>query len=120
MKHEVILIPTEHCRTVWKQAKPHLKLAIDRSGGRWKSDYVLAALVLNEQSLWIIINESKLCVGAATTQIIEYPEKRMLAIHYLGGLGISDWYIFLSDALTKHGKELGCDAIECNARFGFW
>ena len=105
---------------MWKAAKAHLEPAIDASNGRWRPEYVLASLVLNEQTLWLILNENNDCVGAATTQCINYPEKRMLAIHYLGGDGFDDWYISLLDTLTNYGREQACDAIECNARFGFW
>ncbi len=120
MEYKAILIPTLQCRGVWKRVKTHLESAIAASKGRWQPEYVLAALVLNEQSLWSIIDQDGKCFGAATTQCIDYPERRILAIHYLGGENFDDWYTILLDALTNYAREQGCDAIECNARFGFW
>lgn len=98
----------------------HLLLpAIERSGGRWTSEYVLAALALGEQTLWVAISDNEI-VGAATVQITLYPEKKMVAIHFLGGNDFGEWYAEMLESLTKYGQANGCHAIECNARHGFW
>lgn len=104
----------------WPFVRPHLKPAIDKSGGRWTSDYVLAALALNEQSLWVVVNEEEEIVGAATTEVVYYPESKFLAIHFLGGDSFDEWYSDLLDALTHAAEHFSCAGIECNARHGFW
>ena len=116
----VYYIPPDHCRAVWPRVKAHLEPAIEATGGRWKPEYVLAALVLGEQNLWAIVDEDGVNWGAAVTQIVTYPEKKMLAIHYLGGEEFDEWYPKLLDTLCDYAKRAGCSAIECNARFGFW
>jgi len=117
--YAVVLVPQAEVRRVWKLARPHLADAVSRSRGRWKPEYVLAALVLGEQSLWVVMHENEV-VGAANTQVVRYPERTMLAIHFLGGENFDGWYKNMLSVLKEYGREAGCDAIECNARFGFW
>lgn len=117
----VYAIPHDHARAVWPKVKGHLQPAIDASKGRWTSEYVLAGLVAGEQLLWVVVNEDDgECVGALTTEITQYPEKRFVAIHFLGGTDFGFWYTELLDTITKYAQHCGCDGIECNARFGFW
>lgn len=115
----IVHIPTAECRNVWGRIKGLLIPAIERSNGRWTSEYVLAALALGEQSLWVAIEGNEI-VGACTVQVCSYPERNMLAIHFLGGENFADWYSEMLEALTTYGRNVGCHAIECNARHGFW
>ena len=115
----IVCIPTAECRNVWGRVKGLLMPAIERSSGRWTSEYVLAALALGEQTLWVAIDGNEIA-GACTVQETYYPERKMLAIHFLGGRDFGDWYEDMLEALTKYGRNTGCYAIECNARHGFW
>jgi hypothetical protein len=120
MSFLVTRIEKEYTTAAWHRVKEHLKPAIERSKGRWEPEYVLAALVTGRHNLWIVTNEYRLVVGAITTEVIYYPEKRMLMIHFLGGKGMDEWYVDMSDAMTRHAIKSGCTGIECIARSGFW
>lgn len=119
-KYSYRIIQPGECRAVWPKVKELLLPAILATGGRWEPEYVLAGLVLGEQTLWAYLDEKGVPVGAATTEIVNYPAKRMLAIHFLGGHDMNEWYRVMSDAFTDFARLSGCAGIECNARFGFW
>lgn len=118
--YTIVLVPAERVREIWKEAKVHLEDAIERSGGRWRPEYVLTALALGEQQLWVVIDSEKTVRGAVTTQIVTYPEKRMLTIHFLGGNKWDEWYDYLFEVMVRYAQDMKCDAIECVARAGFW
>jgi len=120
MNYVISIIPPDRCRSVWKSAKVHLKRAIEVSHGRWEPEYVLASLVLGEHNLWIVVDDKGTVDGTITTQIVHYPEKTMLAVHFLGGDHFDDWYQYLLDTLSRYAKDGGCAGIECIARHGFW
>ena len=120
MSNMIYLIDSDKARGAWPRVRNVLEPAIAASGGRWRPEYVLAALSLGEQELWVIVDDDGEVRGAAVTQAMNYPEKKMLAIHYLGGEGFDEWFNELSDSLTDYARRTGCDAIECNARAGFW
>lgn len=119
MNPAIVLIPTNDVRSAWGKVKGLLKPAIDRSSGRWTPEYVLASLVLGEQSLWVAVHNNRV-LGAATSQISQYPEKKNVAIHFLGGTDWDDWYPKLLETISDYGKANGCESIECLARSGFW
>jgi hypothetical protein len=123
--YRVAQIMPEECASYWRYVKKYLNRAIKRSGGRWKKEYVLAALATRQHSLWIITGDTQIegrpkILGAVTTQIILYPEKKFLMIHFLGGDGIDDWYYKLSETLTNYAADMQCDGIETISRAGFW
>jgi len=120
MSNAVYLINQVDVRVAWKRIRHHLIPAIERSGGRWSPEYVLASLALGEQLLWTVVDEDGDCLGACTTQVYSYPEKSMVCIHYLGGENFDAWYQDILKAITDYAKNNGCDGIECNARAGFW
>jgi hypothetical protein len=121
MSHYVTRIEKEYVIPAWHRVKEHLKPAIKRSKGRWEPEYVLAALVTGRHNLWVVTEGTgNEVVGAITTEVIYYPEKRMLMIHFLGGKGMDKWYVDMSDAMSEHARESGCTGIECIARSGFW
>jgi len=96
-----------------------LEPAIAESNGRWQPEYVFAALIGGAQTLWMVLDADDI-VAAFTTEICSYPERKLIAVHYLGGQGFDDWYPDMLKAVTEFGQAAGCDGIECNARFGFW
>ena len=54
------------------------------------------------------------------TQVVYYPCKTCLALHFLGGVDFDNWYDDLLKEITIFAKESGCDALEGVARKGFW
>jgi hypothetical protein len=107
------------CYRMWRHVRDLLAPAIAESSGRWKPEYVFTALTGGYQTLWVILDADDI-VAAFTTEIANYPERRMICIHYLGGQGFDDWYPDMLREVTMFGRTAGCDGIECNARHGFW
>lgn len=118
--YRVILVPPERAREFWPVAKKHLKAAIDLTKGRWKAEYILAALVLNEQQLWVVHDNKNGIDGAVITQKRFYPEKTTLMVHFLGGVKFDIWFECLASTLTSYARKAECESIECLARTGFW
>ena len=112
-------VQQKDCYKLWKKVKHLLAPAIAESNGRWQPEYVFSSLVGGYHTLWIISNDDEI-VAAFISQVSEYPERKILSIHYLGGQGIDDWYWEMSNRVVEYARSLGCDGIECNARFGFW
>ncbi len=119
-EYEVIRVHPDKYYSAWKTVRKLLEPAIKESGGRWQNEYVFAALVTRRQDLWVIVENNAETVAAFTTEIAAYPEKKMVAIHFLGGQGFNEWYPNMLKAVSEFGKQAGCDGIECLARSGFW
>ena len=75
---------------------------------------------MGETQLWIAFDEEKIW-GCLTTEITQYPAKKVLSMHFSWAASEFDsWYSLLLEQITRYGLDMGCDGIEGVARFGFW
>lgn len=107
------------CEGLWKHVRGYLEPAIEKSGGRWRPEYVLTALISGRMTLWVVSNDESRVVGAYITQVCHYPEKVMLAVHFLGGAGFAEWLTDGMVQLKMYALAQGCHGVEMNARKGF-
>lgn len=114
------LVPAQHCASIWGEVSGMLKPAVDRSDGRWTIESLFDSLYTGNQSLWVAYDDEKSITCAMTTQIVGYPNSKMLAIQFLGGADYNDWSDDMLSLVTNYAKDCGCDGIEAVARFGFW
>ena len=116
---KITLVPPEDVFQVWPDIRGYLEPAVETSHGRWTLEHLLAVLYNGRSQLWIAFDDEGIW-GALTTEITNYPAKRCLSMHFLGGVEFEAWYPAMLDYVTEHGKAVGCDSIEGTARFGFW
>lgn len=118
--YEIFMVPADDVLRAWPVARKLLKKGIDRSSGRWNREYVLAELIYGRHTLWLIRDVKGVIVGAATLQVAQYPNKRMLAMHFLGGKDIDKWYSQISETVFEYGRSCGCTVVETIGREGLW
>jgi hypothetical protein len=118
--HTITMIPPNYLNTLWVEVKPQLARAVDRSHGRWNLEFLYAAILNGSQQLWVAFDEEKRIEGVGTTEIYQYPEKKMLAIQFLGGDNFNGWVWDMLDRFKEFGKDENCTGIEATARMGFW
>lgn len=117
---QVTIVPPIHIQIVWEQVEPLLHPAVERSNGRWTTDFVYQALMAGQKHLWVVFEESNGISCVAVTSVMTYPGKKMLSIDFLGGDGINKWSFKLLEVLNNFAKDAGCNGIEAYARLGFW
>ena len=120
VEYRYTLVPMEHCTSIWKYVRDLLAPAVERSHGRWTMEYLLAALATGTQNLWVAYDDEGYLRAAMTTQIICYPNNKMLAVQFLGGDGFDEWGDGMLSTIEDYARTCGCDGIESCARFGFW
>lgn len=116
---KITLVPPEHVFQVWPDIRGYLEPAVETSHGRWTLEHLLAVLCNGRSQLWIAFDDERIW-GALTTEITNYPAKRCLSMHFLGGTEFDRWYSDMLKQISNFGKEMDCDGIEGTARFGFW
>jgi len=115
----VSAVPTEHVAHAWKAAGPLLDGAVEYAEDRFDSFSLFQKCVNGEYRLWIAFEDDiEEIVAAFTTQIVEYPKRKALAIHWVGGKPgtLHQWYGPVCEVLERVGKELGCDHLEAHGR----
>ena len=69
--------------------------------------------------LWVVYDEEKQIKCALTTEVIEYPRKKVCRIVSLGGRNLDEWVERWLDILERWAEENDCDSIETYCRKGF-
>ena len=115
----ISLVPVDHVLSVWDDVRGYLEPAVATANGRWTMEHLCASLATGRTQLWIAFDDEKIW-GCLTTEVVQYPAKLVLAMHFLGGEEFDLWYSDLLQQISRYGKDLGCDGIEGVARFGFW
>ena len=118
--HTIALVPTTYLAKLWPDVREQLSKAIDRSKGRWSMEMLFASILNGQQHLWVAFDEDKNVNGVGTTELVDYPNKRMLAIQFLGGDHFNDWVWDMLDRFHDWAKDNNCKGIEATARMGFW
>ncbi len=107
----ITLVPREAVDVVWEDLAPLLGKAVATVKGKFRTDYIQPAAMVGELCLWAVKDGNK-TIGAFTTRVIQYPERRALAIDWVGGERIREW---LDDAMTimeHYAKDYSCQHLE--------
>tara|TARA_R110000824_G_scaffold134499_1_gene297492 strand:+ start:908 stop:1417 length:510 start_codon:yes stop_codon:yes gene_type:complete len=118
--HTIALIPPTYVQTLWSDVEELLVPAIARSNGRWDMQSLYKSVRMTEQDLWAAFNKEGLIEGVATTEFVFYPQKKMLAMQYLGGSNFNSWVWDMLERFNSWAKDNKCNGIEGTARHGFW
>lgn len=86
----VVLVPTPLVPWVWAGAKVWLEPAINPASGRHTIETLEAQCLAGAQSLWVAIDGADM-VGAATTQVVDYPAGRWLVVGFLGAMNLKEY-----------------------------
>ena len=57
--------------------------------------------------------------GAVVTNVIAYPQKKVLCMQFCGGEQLKDWKDQMLALLRRFAKDVGCESIESTARRGW-
>jgi len=119
-KYSISVVLPEQAASFWAEVSGYLTKAIDRSRNRWTLEHLLAKICLGKHLLWVAYNAEDQIHGVMTTQVITYPNNRMLAVQFLAGENFKDWGSDMLNKIRSYAKETNCDGIEVTARAGFW
>lgn len=111
-------IPSELVDRFWKYAEPYVKRALDHTSGEFTPtdirDYCRNQVI----QLWLIA-EGERVIGACTTEIVVYPQRKHCRVVTLGGTKAPEWTSLLDTILAAWAKEQGCVAMEAFVRKGY-
>jgi hypothetical protein len=68
--------------------------------------------------LWVAFDEG-IFKGIVTTQVVTYPQRKLLSMHFCGGTQLKEWKVPMLDLLKKFARDMGCDGIEAVGRPGW-
>lgn len=103
---------------VWDEVRPWIAAACKTSRGKFDENDIRMGLLLGEDQLWIWRTETAYAVGI--TRLCNYPKQRVCTVRIVTGTNRSEWQIPAMETLERWAKANGCQAMELQARPGWW
>lgn len=118
MSYNIRGIPSEVIERFWSLAEPYIKRALDRTSGEFHSADLKMLAKDKVVQLWLV-SEGERVIGAVTTEIVVYPNRKHCRVITLAGSKAPEWTGELDIILNAWAKVQGCSAIEAFVRKGY-
>ena len=107
-------VPREAIDIVWGDVSSLLNKAILTSGGKYHIDDIYENLTKGYYNLWLIVDDKdgEKVIAALTTRIIWYPNRKAMAMDWVGGKRMMEWLPKAMEILTDYAKDCGCSHLE--------
>lgn len=114
-------VPVEIVPSIWDDVIRVLEKSVDTSRGRFFMHDVFENVMEGQYLLWVATIDDEI-VAAITTRIVVYPNKRGLAMDWIGGKKMMHWLPLAQKAVEEYAIQLGCDHLEGYGRkaWGRW
>jgi len=114
------IVPKEHIADVWEDIEEYVKNCARYTYGRFTEQDILRDVLLKDQQLWVSFDtETKVIVGFLITEVVEYPQAKMLVMHFTGGQDFKSWVPDGLPKIQKFARDNGCIRIESHGRAGW-
>ena len=96
-------VPREAIDIVWPDVINMLNKAVETSKGKYHINDIYEDLTKGFYNLWLIIDDKgdDKVVAAITTRIISYPNKKAMAMDWVGGKRMAEWLPIALEKLEK-------------------
>lgn len=98
--------------SVWKDVERVLEKSVATANGKAEVIDVLSGTFDGTYVLWVVLDDDDSIIAAFTTRLIVYPQRKALALDWVGGTRMREWSDDLIDTMVRYGKELGCHHLE--------
>lgn len=115
---EVSLVTKEYLATCWDEIKEYLEGAAKYTYGRYTVDDIKDCITDYNYHLWVAFEGTEF-YGAVVTEIVDYPQCRMLAMQFTGGKELKKWKDPMLALLRRWARDNGCVKIESPGRPGW-
>ena len=103
---------------VWEQCVPFIEKAEKQSQEEMTAEDIYFKVKEKDMQLWVVFNEETDVLAVVTTELVNYPRKKVCRIVTLGGEKIEDWVHSIS-IIEDWAIENNCQAMETFCRKGF-
>jgi len=116
----VSLVPPEHVHACWPNVQEFMARAAEQTFGRYHDEDIYDLVSQRQDhNLWVAFEDGPVYYGAVVTGFTEYPNKRVLTMHFCGGEELSRWKDPMLALLRRWATDTQCDAIEFTGRRGW-
>lgn len=115
----ISLVPTEAVKLVWKEVARVLEKSVATVKDKAEMIDILDGIFDGTYVLWVVMDEDDSIVAAFTTRLIIYPQRKALALDWVGGTRMNKWNDQMIDTMRNYANELDCSHLEGYGRKGW-
>ena len=108
---KVSAVPKETVRYIWKDVERVLKTSADTAIGKVNLIDVLHGILNDTYVLWVVFDGEEV-IAAITTRIIQYPQRRSMALDWVGGSKMKEWQDMAIEKITDFAMLNNCQHLE--------
>jgi len=108
----ISLVPEEAVGRVWKDVEGILSKAVDTVENKSDVIDILKGVFDGTYILWVVLDDDDKIIAAFTTRLIVYPQRKALALDWVGGTQMKEWENQLIDTMKRYANELDCSHLE--------
>jgi hypothetical protein len=112
------LISPEDVPYLWDNVGPMIAKVTDQTEGEFEPDDYLESLIMGHMQLWLATEDKEIIISMIT-QIIPYPQKRVLRVIALAGKNFKEVHDNFIDVLETFAIKSGCSSLELWGRKGW-
>jgi hypothetical protein len=121
--YTIELAPLDEVLKRWREIEPLLKRATRHSPGTHEPIDLLRQAFQGRVGIWLVETLLGDISGVVVTDVRPFPRRRVLAIDFIAGRGIGQWWPLFVERMDQHARERGCTLITAYGRPGwvrFW
>ena len=111
------IVQPEDIAYIWEDVSPLIEMARKHSEGELETDDFLEPLTHGDMQLWIATEDSKMH-SVMVTQIVPYPQKKILRVISIAGSDFKRLYEF-NEMVESFAVRTGCTGMELWGRKGW-
>ena len=104
---------------VWTECKKYIELGNNKSQEEMSIEDIYNNCKDKDMQLWIVFKDDMQIQAVLTTQVIDYPQKRVCRIVTCGGQSMDEWTDTVLNTLEDWAEAQACHAMETVCRKGF-
>ena len=112
-------MPEKAIGHVWKDVEGILKRAVDTVKDKTRVIDILDGVFDGTYVLWVVLNDDDKIIAAFTTRLIIYPQRKALALDWVGGTQMKEWEDQLIETMKRYANELEFSHLEGYVRTGW-
>lgn len=118
LQFSIRLVPASLVARFADYARPYIKRALDKSGEGFCADDILVYAIQGKIQLWLIAEGNRV-VGAATTELVNFPNDRYCRVCTIAGSKFEEWVEYFLLELEPWAKEQQATNLQAYVRRGF-
>ena len=111
-------IRPEFVDVLWPEVVRLVGPSVETSQGKFTVADLRTGIMNDDLVLWVILKDKR-PVAFYTTRIIEYPNRRAMAMDWVGGSGVLSWKEAALDAIEQHARANNCQHLEGYGRMAW-